>query len=105
MIRSKRMLVNWANLNRAPADEHGLYSFWRGPICIYVGKAKEQALRKRLLQHYTACKNPELKLWLKSSYDVLFEYETVANNDAIDAKERKAIKKLAPLTNKIYNTN
>lgn len=102
MIRSKKILYNWANINRAPADEFGVYSFWRGNICLYVGKAKIQSLRKRLLQHYTNCHNASLSLWLNSSHNIHFQYDTVQNNDAIDTKERRLIRKLSPKTNKTY---
>jgi len=93
-------MFNYLNLQSVPAD-HGIYIFWSGHFCIYVGKAEKMTLHDRLKAHYNGSHNEDLKLWIKSSNAIEFSYETAANTGAIPAKERNRIKTLAPLTNKL----
>ena len=97
---SKRFKFNYKNIERIPDEWIGVYSFWCSRICVYVGKAKYQPIKKRLSQHYTNCHNDELQLWLSSSHLIEFSYDVVKSVDLIDVKERKTIKDFAPLTNK-----
>ena len=97
---SKRFKFNYKNIERIPDELIGVYSFWCNRICVYVGKAKNQPIKKRLSQHYMYCHNDELKLWLSSSHLIEFKYDAVKSVDLIDVKERKTIKEFAPLTNK-----
>jgi excinuclease UvrABC nuclease subunit len=97
---TRRFRFNYQNIERIPDQVVGVYSFWCNAICIYVGKAKYQPIKKRLRQHYMGCENAELKLWLNSSHLIEFKYDVIRSIDLIDVKERKSIKELAPLTNK-----
>ena len=97
----KKKRFNWLNIGTAPGDEFGVYSIWSKNLCIYVGLAKEQSLRSRLYQHYSGSHNDILDKWIKSSHPLWFFYESVANNNAIEAKERDRIKRFAPIANKV----
>ena len=103
MNKVRKLPFNWANIDRISDKVIGIYIFWRGPFCLYVGKAKDQALKKRIRRHYTECHNPWLALWLKSGHKISFSYEAVSNKASVDAKERNRIRSLKPLTNKIHN--
>lgn len=100
---SRRYFFNYKNIERVPDQIVGVYSFWSRNICIYVGKAKGQPLRKRLEQHYMNCHNENLRLWLASSHKIEFKYNPIKSKDLIDVTERKTIKDFAPLANKIHN--
>ena len=97
MLRKRKF--NWLNIQKSPDDEFGIYAIWAKNVCIYVGKAEKQSLRKRLLQHYNKSHNEKLSAWIKSSHPLWFSVETVSNLTSIDAKERNRIKMYAPLTN------
>jgi len=103
MNSMRKLVFNWANIERIPERIVGIYIFWRGPICLYVGQAKEQDLKKRLNQHYSDCHNSWLSLWLQSGHKISFSYEAVTNKASIDAKERNRIRSLKPLTNITHN--
>lgn len=100
---SRRYFLNYKNIERVPDSIFGVYSFWSKSICIYVGKAKNQPIKKRLEQHYMNCHNENLRLWLASSHKIEFRYKSMTSIDLIDVTERKIIKDLAPLTNKTHN--
>lgn len=57
-------------------------------------------IKKRIRNHYNSTHNDYFDLWLRSSYDLYFQYENITNINAITAKERNRIKELSPLTNK-----
>ena len=99
-MRSKRYAFNYSNVARVPDDAHGIYIFWCNAVCVYVGKAQKLSLRKRLYQHYLASHNDGLRMWIRSSHRLEFQYEVVSDASAISAKERNRIKQLAPLTNR-----
>ncbi len=99
-MRSERVRFNFVNLNRVPADEHGIYIFWCNSFCVYVGKAEKTTLKARLTGHYNGSHNDDLNMWINSSHELQFEYEVVDNKKAIAVKERKRIRQLWPRTNK-----
>lgn len=94
-----RKIFNWRNISRLPHDQYGVYAIWSKSICIYVGQAKRQCVKDRLLQHYAGSHNSYLSLWISSSHVLWFSVEFLKNSAAIDAKERINIKNFAPLTN------
>tara|TARA_Y100001954_G_C15631776_1_gene513072 strand:- start:144 stop:491 length:348 start_codon:yes stop_codon:yes gene_type:complete len=100
-MKMKKSKFNWLNIQKLPEDVHGIYAIWSRTTCIYVGKAENQSLKKRLTQHYSRCHNEKLKAWINSSHQLWFGIEPVTNLEAIDAKERNRIKKYAPLTNEL----
>ena len=96
---SQKLEFNWANIQRVPSSAHGIYIFWRGDICVYVGKAERSSIRKRLSKHYVGTHNEYLKRWIESSITLVFQYEPVESKQSISAKERIRIKKYRPITN------
>lgn len=88
------------NIETLPENIYGVYSFWSGRLCLYVGMTSSQGLRRRLSQHYYNCRNNELKLWIDSALPVYFKYIEIKHKFYIKKFETDAIKKLAPLTNK-----
>jgi len=100
-LKKSRKKFNWANISRIPDNVYGIYSIWTSNLCIYVGQAKRQGIRNRLVQHYNKSHNDDLTRWINSSVQLYFEYEIVSNKIAIDAKERNRIKQFSPLTNKL----
>ena len=97
----KKHPFNWLNIQRAPDNEHGIYSVWSNSLCIYVGKATEQSLQARLLTHYRKSHNEKLNAWINSSTPLCFSFEAMKNIGSIDARERNRIKQFAPITNKL----
>ena len=93
--------LSYASIVALPEDSYGIYCIWTKSSCIYVGKAEQQTIGKRLLQHYANCKNPGLRTWIESSYDLYFRYLEIGNKLAISAIEKKLIVKLSPLANVI----
>jgi len=94
-----RLRFNWQNISKISDDQFGIYSIWSKNVCLYVGKAEKQSLRKRLLQHYAGSHNDKLTLWLDSSHAIWFSVEIVKNIKIIDVKERQCIKWCAPISN------
>lgn len=86
-------------MNQLDPSLTGVYSFWSGRICIYVGKASEQSIRTRLLQHYNKCHNTWLDLWLKSGHKIKFRYKSIDDAYGIGMNERVFISKYRPQTN------
>ena len=97
----KRHRLNWLNLQKAPDRDFGVYLIWSKKVCVYVGKAERQSLRKRLLQHYDNEQNEKLERWIKSSHQLWFSYQVLNDSAIINARERNYIKKFSPLTNKL----
>lgn len=94
---------NRINIDKIPNDP-GIYAFWFNHRCIYVGKTKEQSLKKRLTQHYNDCHNEELKLWIhvygKQLKFCTLELKNELQQKKIDTLERKFIYRLQPVANK-----
>lgn len=88
------------NIERVPAHAAGVYSFWFGRRCIYVGKTERQTLRKRLIQHFKDSSNPDLMRWIHVyGRDLKFCCASLETR-AIDRAERYFIRRWQPVTNK-----
>ena len=87
------------NINRMPKDQIGIYIIWRKKLCIYVGETTEQSLGRRLNTHYVNCENYCFKNWIKSSFDIYFNYSILFDKALIKNEEKKLIKLLKPLCN------
>ena len=72
MAWSNRRSFNLATINHSALDIPGVYVFWRGHLCIYVGVSKN--LRKRLLKHFEDSHNEYLKFWIASSYQLSLNF-------------------------------
>ena len=82
-------------------DESGIYVFWFNGQCIYVGKAAQQTLKERLLQHYRNCHNDNLRLWIEVyGCQLQFCFFQLSTNRRIDFLEKKFIYRLQPIANK-----
>jgi len=80
----------------------GIYGFWFGKNCIYVGKADLQAIYSRLVQHYKGTHNRILRLWIEAKGPRLrVSYKAISNSADIDVMERVCIQRFKPLANVI----
>ena len=94
---SPKMEFNLLNINHSNLSMPGVYTFWRGEICIYVGISKN--IRGRLLQHFENCHNPNLKAWIRSHYTLHFRILSVHDRRHQQMRERTLIKRLNPSCN------
>ena len=97
-----------ANLDKLPPDAFGIYGVWYRKRCIYVGKAKDQPIARRLQQHWRAAQNPDLANWLKAKGPELrIAYQVENDKSRINELERTYIRRFQPLANRHHydNTN
>lgn len=101
----KRIPFRLSALNKHVPEKAGVYAFWFGDYCVYVGKTEKQSLLKRLRDHWQGSHNPQLGLWIEAKRDSLFvAFIEIDSLDQIATYERYYIRVLQPLTNKIrYN--
>jgi hypothetical protein len=102
--------------NQIPNDKGGVYSFVLKPniarhtdcsYLLYIGKAKQQSLRKRFLQYFSEKTKPKgrprvqrmLVLWEEYLW---FCYSTVDDTDQISTIERDLIGAYVPPINDDY---
>lgn len=81
----------------------GLYGFWcrKNGRCIYIGKAKEQPIRERLLQHWKGSHNETLNLWIEAFGNYLdICYLPISRQNIIDKMETELIRKWNPEADK-----
>ena len=92
--------------DRIPAHAFGVYGLWYDRLCIYIGKAEEQPIAKRLEQHWRQAQNPKLATWIRAKGSQLsFTYVAVDDKTSISALEIKYIHRFQPLTNVIRYAN
>ena len=66
--RVKRIFkFSYTGIVKIPKDISGVYAFWcrDNMKCIYVGMAKDQSIRTRILQHWRGSHNEKLNLWMR----------------------------------------
>lgn len=98
----KQLRFRRSDIDKIPSDAIGVYGLWFGKRCIYVGKAEEQPIAKRLQQHWERTHNPELAAWIQAKGPELrVAYVITEEESKIDALERLYIRRFQPLTNKI----
>lgn len=101
MALSHALFFTRANIERAILGCPGVYVFWRGKVCIYVGKT-DRPLSLRLREHWAQCHNDELRAWIRAyGSELLFQWECVQDLTAIRKFEQRYIDSFRPLTNKI----
>jgi hypothetical protein len=89
-------------LHRYVPERIGVYGFWFGGYCIYIGKTESQSLQKRLTDHWNGSHNYNLNLWINAKRDKLHvAFIEIANCSEISRYETYYIKFFQPLTNKI----
>ena len=101
----KRVPFRLSALNKHVPEKAGVYAFWFGDYCVYVGKTEKQSLLKRLLDHWEGTHNSYLHLWIEAKRDsLLVAFLAIDNPKQIAGYERYYIRIFQPLTNKIrYN--
>jgi excinuclease UvrABC nuclease subunit len=53
-----------SNIELNAPTKAGIYTFWSGKYCVYVGQAKN--IRERLLTHWKSSHNKELSIWISA---------------------------------------
>lgn len=96
---SRPLPLSLRNIDRVPPDLCGVYWIHTRRICIYIGIAVDQSIRKRLRQHYYNCHNAALKSWINSSAALFFKYSEVNDKFFIPVIEDQLIEKYRPETN------
>ena len=97
---SRKYPFNGNYLIRIP-NSHGVYVLSYRETIIYVGLAREQFIRKRLLKHFNTSltQNDTLRSWLKSKHTkTSFQYKC-HNQSQILELEEYCIVMLQPLAN------
>ena len=96
-----------ADFEKIPADAIGIYGLWFKKRCLYVGKAEDQPIAKRLKRHWDGTHNPELAAWIQAKGSELrVAYLVAEEKSKITALERLYIRRFQPLTNRIrYNSS
>jgi len=98
---------SYPNIDRIPPELRGVYIIWcpKTKACIYVGQAKDQPIRERLLQHWSGSHNETLKLWIKAFGKYLDVCFKPCATNRIDTLERRLIKAWKPQANRQLNPN
>ena len=93
---------SYAGIVAIPKDVSGVYAFWcrEKERCIYVGMAKDQSIRTRVLQHWRGSHNEKLNLWLREFGDYLDVCYMSVRGDRIARFEDRLIKLWNPEANK-----
>ena len=101
----RRIPFRLSALNKHVPEPIGIYAFWFGNYCVYIGKTEKQSLHKRLLDHWEGTHNHALHLWIEAKRDsLLVAFLEIDNPSQIGGYERYYIRIFQPLTNKVrYN--
>lgn len=98
----KRVPFRLSALHRYVPERIGVYGFWFGDYCIYIGKTESQSLQKRLTDHWNGSHNENLNLWINAKRDKLYiGFLELDNLKEVSRYERYYIRFFQPLTNKI----
>ena len=105
--KSDKAAFKWSYLGieLIPKDIFGVYAFWcrDNGKCIYVGKAEDQPVKKRLGDHWRKSHNEILRLWIEAFGDNLDVCYMSVENHRIDSLERRLIKTWKPEANLEHN--
>lgn len=111
MVKAKSEFksIKWgySHIKSIPATWKGIYVIWNPPKkkCFYVGQAKDQSIRNRLLQHWAKSHNEELRKLIKVFGKYLEVCYIWCERDYIDHLEKKLIKHWKPEANNDMNPN
>lgn len=98
-LRLRGKSFTFQNIMSVPQVLVGVYVLYYGSIFIYVGKAAERPIQKRLEEHYNGSHNEKLAVWIRAlDGDVMFNY-VPCDRTKIDDLERSMIHHLQPTTN------
>ena len=87
-----------SNIETNAPNQAGIYIFWSGKFCVYVGQARD--LRARLLTHWKRSHNDDLHIWIKALGSRLCISYEVVNSD-LGRAEQSRINRYQPHLNKI----
>ncbi|MCO6433067.1 GIY-YIG nuclease family protein [Nitrosomonas nitrosa] len=87
------------NFYHIPINAKGIYAFWYGKRCIYIGQAKNQLLKDRLLQHFKRSHNQSLNIWIEAYGPELDFCVLPIKTKNIDKVEKYFIRRWQPVTN------
>ncbi len=96
-----KMPLRRHNIDSIPSHIKGVYGFWcrTNGKCIYVGKAKRQSVKTRLMQEWRGSHNEKLKSWINVFGKHLDICYLSAKYDKIDKLETRLIQMWHPETN------
>lgn len=98
-LRRHGKRFTFQNIMSVPRTLVGVYVFHYGPLFIYVGKAGDRSIQKRLGEHYNGSHNPKLAIWIRAlDGDIMFSY-VPCDREVIDDLERSMIQHLQPEAN------
>jgi excinuclease UvrABC nuclease subunit len=95
---------SYVNIMRWAPEAPGIYRFFFGKICLYVGSARDQTLKDRLKQHWRGSHNHRLGIWIKNhgkTITVEFCVVDVRDLERIKELEQSQIQKFSPMLNLI----
>lgn len=99
---SKQVQFSIRGFQRIPADARGVYGIWFRRRCIYVGKAGDQSISERLVQHWKRSHNERFQAWIEAKGSRLrVAFLIVTNPICIDAYERLCINRFQPIANQV----
>ena len=90
-----------ADFDKIPSNAFGVYGVWFGKRCIYVGKAEDQPIARRLMQHWRGSHNQDFANWVKAKgVGLRVAYLALDDKSKVACFERFYIRRFQPLTNK-----
>lgn len=99
---SREIGFSHANIIRNIPDSPGIYRFYLGKICLYVGSAERQTLKSRLIQHWEKTHNRRLGLWIACfGKSISVTYEVIEERNLVKIREQIEIDRLSPMVNVI----
>ena len=104
----KTTKLDYISIHSIPESIVGVYVIWcpKTDVCIYVGKAEESPVKKRLTDHWRGSHNKDLKSWLKAlGNDNVEVCYRKTEKHMIDCLEKRLIHLWKPETNKDHNPN
>lgn len=100
LLTSRRWPFSYGFHNRVASGKVGLYAFWYGNACLYVGKSTD--IQRRLYQHRFREHNPKLLQYFRAfARDIKVSYVSGDDCRTINllSLEGNIIKDLRPITN------
>jgi len=100
-----KMPLRFHNIDHMPSNITGVYAFWCRVTgkCIYVGKAKERPIQKRLKEHWRGSDIRNLQLWIQAFGQFLDICYLPVKYEKINQVEVRLIKMWHPEINVIHN--
>ena len=98
-LRRQGKGFTFQNIMSVPQTLVGVYVLYYKSLFIYVGKAADRPIRKRLEEHFNGSHNKKLAVWIKAlDGNIMFHYVRCGKTK-IDDLERSMIHHLQPTTN------